>query len=143
MTLNELYAGYRPFANDHEIRSTIEQSKYFDNSQEDPEKATKVQLFETSKQRTYLLSTGKRVYKILDDRRSNHPKIVWSRAIDKIFDNFKLKASLEPSSENTCNLKFEEIPDKINLVSMKLFANISFDDAIKNLHNKHQAAQAT
>lgn len=133
MKLKDLYSGLRPFSYDKEIIPTVKRSKYFDANEEDLSKAKKIQLLETSKQRTYLISTGKRVYKVLDDRRSERPKITWSRKIEKVFEGRKLKATLEPSSERCYNLVFDASPDRRNLVSKKLFANIGFEDAVATL----------
>ncbi len=137
MTLYDLYRGLRPFAELNEIISTVKRSKYFNSVNEDINNATKIQLLDTSQQRTYLVSTGERIYKIVDDRRSNSPKIQWSRKINKVFDDGKFKGHLIPRSENTYNLVMEAIPDKLNLVSRKLFANIDFADAVANLDTRH------
>lgn len=133
MKLADLYSGQRPFSNDEEIISTVKRSKYFNENEEDLTKAKKIQLLDTSKQRTYLISTEKRIYKVLDDRRSDHPKITWSRKIDKVFEGHTLKANLESRSERSYNLVFDASPDRLNLVSKKLFANIKFDEAISKL----------
>lgn len=133
MKLRDLYSGQRPFSNDEEIISTVKRSKYFDSGEEDLSKARKIQLLDTSKQRTYLISTGKRIYKVLDDRRSERPKITWSRKIDKVFEGRDLKATLETRNERTYNLSFNALPDRMNLVSKELFANIEFKDAVAKL----------
>lgn len=133
MKLADFYSGQRPFSTDNEIVSTVKSSKYFNAINEDLSKAKKIQLLDTSKQRTYLISTKERIYKVLDDRRSDHPKITWSRKIDKVFEGHTLKASLEPRSERSFNLVFDASPDRLNLVSKKLFANIEFDEAISKL----------
>ena len=133
MKIADLYSGQRPFSSDEEIILTIKRSKYFNENEEDLSKARKIQLLDTSKQRTYLISTDKRIYKVLDDRRSDLPKITWSRKIEKVFDGHTLKATLEPRSERSYKLVFDASPDRLNLVSKKLFANIKFEDAISKL----------
>lgn len=133
MKLADLYSGERPFSSDEKITSTVKWSKYFNANDEDLTKAKKIQLLDTSKQRTYLISTKKRIYKVLDDRRSDRPKIKWSREIGKVFEGKTFKASLEPHSERSFNLVFNVSPERQNLVSKKLFANIDFDKAISKL----------
>ncbi len=133
MKIADLYSGQRPFSIDEEIILTVKRSKYFNENEEDLSKAKVIQLLDTSKQRTYLISTIKRIYKVLDDRRSDRPKITWSRKIEKVFDGQTLKATLKPRSERSYKLVFEASPDRLNLVSKKLFANIEFEDAISTL----------
>ncbi len=133
MKIADLYNGYRPFSDDAKIISAVKRSKYFDEAVEDISKAMMVQLFNTRTQRTYLVSTGRRVYKILDDRRSKRPKISWSRRTDKVFDGSKLRATLRPHTELTDKLVLEAVPERKNLVSKNLFANIDFEDEIAKL----------
>lgn len=133
MKLSDLYSGQRPFSNDKEIISTVKRSKYFNADEENLSRAKKIQLLDTSRQRTYLISTGKRIYKVLDDRRSDRPKLTWSRTIDKVFMGGQLKATLESRNERSYNLVFDASPDRMNLVSKKLFANIEFEDAVAKL----------
>ncbi len=133
MKLADLYSGLRPFSSDEEIVMAVKSSKYFDEKEEDLTKVRKIQLLDTSKQRTFLISTGKRIYKVLDDRRSNAPKVTWSRRIDKVFEGRELKAKLVPRSDRSYNLIFDASPNRLNLITKKLFANIDFNDAISKL----------
>lgn len=135
MKFNDLYSGQRPFSNDEKIISTITRSKYYDANNENLSNVTKIQLLDTSKQRTFLISTGKRIYKVLDDRRSEHPKLTWSKKINKVFDGNKLKGKLITKSDRSYNLIFDASPDRMNLVSKKLFTNIKFENAIETLSN--------
>ena len=136
MNLKDIYIGYRPFSSDEELISAITNSKRFDASMENIRQAVKIQLYDTEKQRTHLVSTGKRVYKVLDDRRLEHPKIVWSRGLDKIFDGKKLKAQLVEKGEAVDQLVLEAIPDKPNLISKKLFRNMKLEEAFSKLNTQ-------
>ena len=136
MRFSDLYSGLRDFSDDDEIVSAEERSKNFDAESENLRNATKIQLFDTSTQRSYLVSTGKRVYKILDDRRLDRPKISWSRKIDQIFDGQNFKGTLKARSERSYNLIVDAAPKRNNLVSKKLFANISFEDAVAKLKQR-------
>ncbi len=69
MSLVETLLGYRSFASEPEIRRSIEQSKYYDASKESPEGAGSLLIFDTSRQHTWLVATGERLYFILDDVR--------------------------------------------------------------------------
>nr|VFK27903.1 MAG: hypothetical protein BECKMB1821G_GA0114241_103128 [Candidatus Kentron sp. MB]VFK31789.1 MAG: hypothetical protein BECKMB1821I_GA0114274_10277 [Candidatus Kentron sp. MB]VFK75564.1 MAG: hypothetical protein BECKMB1821H_GA0114242_10267 [Candidatus Kentron sp. MB] len=131
--LRELYKGYRPFSDEVSVISTVKSAKAFDAEREDISKAKKVQLLSTLKQRTYLVSTGKRIYKILDDRRLKRPKVVWSRRVDELFKDHNLEATLVSRNEDIFNLVINAAPDKRNLVSKDLFANIDFNEAVARL----------
>lgn len=133
MNLRDIYYGYRPFSSEEEIIATVKTSKFFDENTEDIKKAKKIQLFETIKQRTFLVATSKRIYKIVDDRRFDKPKLSWSRKINLIFEAGKFKGSLIKRNANTSVLTIEAMPNKTNLVSTKLFANIDFNHAVENL----------
>ena len=75
MNLVESLLGYRSFASESEIRRSIEQSKYYDSSKESPEEAGSLLIFDTSRQHTWLVATGERLYFILDDVRQPAPRI--------------------------------------------------------------------
>ena len=62
MNLVESLLGYRSFASESEIRRSIEQSKYYDSSKESPEEAGSLLIFDTSRQHTWLVATGERLY---------------------------------------------------------------------------------
>ena len=75
MSLVESLLGYRSFVSEPEIRRSIEQSPYFDASKESPEDAGSLLIFDTSRQHTWLVATGDRLYFILDDVRQPAPRI--------------------------------------------------------------------
>ena len=75
MSLVERLLGYRGFASEPEIRMSIEQSKYYDASKESPEDTSSLLIFDTSRQHTWLVATGERLYFILDDVRQPAPRI--------------------------------------------------------------------
>lgn len=75
MNLVESLLGYRSFATEPEIRGSIEQSKYYDATKESPEDAGSLLIFDTSRQHTWLVATGERLYFVLDDVRQPAPRI--------------------------------------------------------------------
>ena len=133
MKFKDFYKGQRSFCSEDSISQTIKNSKKFNPSVESPESASRVQLLDTSKQKTYLVATSKNIYKIIDDRRSDKPKIAWSRSRSKIAPNNKLNVRIEPYKSRTDKLVIEALPEKSNLVSKNLFTNIGIAEAIEDL----------
>lgn len=80
------------FKSEDEIKSFIRNSRNFDKSSENPEKAHALLIFKTSKQQTWLVATEKRLYCILDDNRKDQPNINWSERRESLrleLDNVK------------------------------------------------------
>ena len=75
MSLVESLLGYRSFSSEPEVCRSIQQSKYYDASKESPEDASSLLIFDTSRQHTWLVATGERLYFILDDVRQPAPRI--------------------------------------------------------------------
>lgn len=136
MKFKELYKGRRSFSKTAQVVDAIKRSKKYDPSVESPEKIRQVQLLETSNQKTYLAATPKNIYKIIDDRRTDKPKVVWSRSRKKIAPNNKLKVSVEVYKSRTDKLVIDRLPEKTNLISKSLFANIDVEKAIDDLLKK-------
>lgn len=70
--------GYRDFWGLEPIRRLIDQAPEFDRAQESADAARTLLIFETSKQRTWLVATPLRVYCVLDDVRKERPRVQWS-----------------------------------------------------------------
>lgn len=81
MSLVESLLGYRAFAAEREIRRSIEKSGSYDSTRESQDDARSLLIFETSKQHTWLVATGDRLYFVLDDVRRPAPRI--ARAVDR------------------------------------------------------------
>ena len=75
MNLVESLLGYRSFSSEPEIRESIKKSKSHDSSSESLDDAGSLLIFETSRQHTWLVATGERLYFILDDARKPAPEI--------------------------------------------------------------------
>ena len=103
MSLVESLLGYRSFSSEPEIRRSIEQSKYYDASKESPENAGSLLIFDTSRQHTWLVATGERLYFILDDVRQPAPRIRRSVRRDdlKALPDGKVAVTTRPKSDRT------------------------------------------
>ena len=103
MSLVESLLGYRSFSSEPEIRRSIEQSKAFDASKESPEDAGSLLIFDTSRQHTWLVATGERLYFILDDVRQPGPRIRRSVSRDdlKALLDGKVAVNKRPKSDRT------------------------------------------
>jgi hypothetical protein len=78
MKLGEFLAGRPDFASKSEVIDSVRKSKNFDSTDEDLQHADALLIFSTSKQHTWLVSTDKRLYCVLDDLRKDEPHINWS-----------------------------------------------------------------
>ncbi len=87
MKLANSILGYRKFFCETDIRNLISRSKNFDISNESPEQAKSLLIFQTSKQQTWLVSSSIRLYCILDDVRKSKLSIQWSLPKTSIGNN--------------------------------------------------------
>ncbi len=71
------------FRSEEEIKECITFSRNFEPNLETPENARALLFFKTSKQQTWLVRTGRRIYCILDDIRKKEPHINWSEKVEK------------------------------------------------------------
>ena len=55
-----------------------------------------LKIFETSKQRTYLINDGNMLYCVLDDVRNDHPKLVWKSPRSFYLKGGKLRVDFNP-----------------------------------------------
>ena len=94
--LKSLLLGWREFRSREEIAGYIVNSVNFDRATESPESAKTLLLFQTSKQRTWLVATRERVYCILDDVRKPEPHINWSRPRRQIVADGEVVLDVRP-----------------------------------------------
>ena len=78
------WSGGREFVEGELISEHVKTSRNY--ADEDVESAKTLLLFETSRQRTWLVATDKRLYCILDDARKDLPRVQWSFAKDELID---------------------------------------------------------
>ena len=91
-----LMLGWREFKSREEIAEYIVHSVNFDPQREDPRTAKTLPLFQTSRQRTWLVATSERLYCILDDVRKPEPHINWSLPKSKVVANGDVVLEIRP-----------------------------------------------
>ena len=103
MNLIESLLGYRRFSSEFEIRANIKKSGSYDSSNESSDDAHCLLIFETSRQHTWLVATGERLYFILDDIRKPAPQV--KRAVRRgdlrVRPDGTIAVSTQPKSTNT------------------------------------------
>ncbi len=73
---SQLFDKSSDFRSESEIKNLVKKSKNYKN--EDVANSKILNFFNTSKQRSYLVTTDEMVYCIVDDSRKNEAKINWS-----------------------------------------------------------------
>ena len=133
MDFKNEYFGLRDFKDKEEIIKYVNKSKNFKKApDENLNNARALQLYETKNQKSWLVRTNKRIYRILDDRRKNKPVINWSSKISEITDeNNQIKMEIKDYKRNTGKIVFEHRPNKEYLYSKKLFINIAIELSFK------------
>jgi len=125
------------FKSENEIKSFIRNSRNFEQSAENPEKAHALLIFKTSKQQTWLVATRKRLYCILDDNRKDQLNINWSERrenLEQELDNVKAYSLDERKTVVDIGSKH-----KGWLYSRNLFPNKPVEEAINNFILGHMA----
>ena len=132
MAIKKLFDSNAFFRPEKEIKDWITRSKNYEK--EDPNSAHLLEFFSTSKQRTYLVSTPKRMYCILDDSRKDNPHINWSIARNELEKDDKIIMTIS-TSEKTENTGLVDIgPRHKNwLFTRSLFLQTSIANSIQQL----------
>lgn len=130
MKLGTLFFGDREFFNPEEIEQFIVNSKKF-SDREELAKTASLLIFETSKQRTWLVTSSQRLYCILDDIREDAPHINWSMNKENILqdNNLAIELSTKNNSAETGLIDFGS-NHKNWLYSKKLFTNIEIGPSV-------------
>ena len=76
--MKSIFLGYREFASESEIKELVTQTAEFDESLEQPDEIETLPIFDTSTQRTWILTTRARLYCVLDDIRKAAPALQWT-----------------------------------------------------------------
>lgn len=137
MRLAELLLNPDRFWDEEAIKQFITHSKNFDASKEVPADADALLMFETSKQKTWLVSTHERMYCILDDTRKDKPHINWSMARNRLVDgnNVTINVNAREKSKKTGLVDISD-QHKDWLYTKQLFSDESVVDAITGLISK-------
>jgi len=101
MRLSDLFDKNAFFKPEIYIKEYIKNSKNYEG--ESTSNANVLKFFSTSKQRTYLVFTDKKVYCILDDNRKSKPNINWSEKLTEYFkrDNIDKVITTKDKTDNT------------------------------------------
>ena len=123
--IRNIFLGERDFFSKEEIEGFINKSKNFSLIENDSNRNALL-IFDTSKQRTWLVASQARLYCILDDIRKEKPTITWSMSKEEVVDKgnliLNLEAKKKPNKNYTGLLDFG--PKHKNwLFSTKLFEN--------------------
>lgn len=134
MELEELIAkllGRRDFYSEPDIISFVKNSGNYTN--DDLKRAKALKIFQTSKQRTWVVSTNKVLYCILDDNRKDKPIVRWSYPKSSIIRETKIyiEISYQDYSEKSGLLSIGKRKDWY--YSKKLFKCSDIKKEIENL----------
>ena len=118
------------FHSDTEIKQWIKNSRNYEG--EDLELTDLFMFFSTSKQRTYLVVTNKRIYCILDDSRKDAPHINWSMSKNDVVDSNGLLFSIK-TRDKSKSTGLVDISNKHKnwLFSKDLFLSTSIEVSMK------------
>lgn len=111
--------GYRDYTSQSNIRAAITKSVNYEN--ENINSAELLCFFETSKQRTWLVATNKRVYLILDDVRKEYIKVNNSIKISSLYEEDKLIIKIDPKYKPLTGRIYFQEETRGWLYSKKLF----------------------
>ena len=103
MKLWEVLRGARPFADEHDIRESVQKCEYYDPKSENINSASLLLIFATSNQRSWLVCTSKRLYFVLDDLSFGWPEVRWRRVKDRLITEGRIiiDLKLEDRTEKT------------------------------------------
>jgi uncharacterized secreted protein with C-terminal beta-propeller domain len=133
ISFKDFIAGKRDFKDKDQIAKQVTKSKNFKDD-EDIAHAKVVELFENSNQKTYLIKTNKRLYKILDDRRKEEPMVNWSVKVEKLInEKNKNPFKIIDYKKDVGKLALNIDVDKGALYTKKLFSNIDINEALTDL----------
>jgi hypothetical protein len=120
------------FRTEDEVRLSIKKSKNYEG--EDPSTAQYLIIFKTSKQRTYLVVTTKRLYCIIDDSRKDAPHINWSMEKSSLKDNGQIIINISERDKTEKTGLVDIGPKHKNwLFTKKLFEDKDIVSSIKDL----------
>ena len=129
----EVLLGYQ-FRPQEGIVDKIKSLKNYSGEIESGEEPGTLSIFETSKQKTWLVATKKRLYCILDDARKPEPHINWSMARELIVENDQVLLQIK-AHDIEGNTGRVDIGDSHRnwLFSPDLFQETSVEDRVRKL----------
>ncbi len=100
MRVSNLFDSVANFHSEQEVQQFIVHSKNYDAGKESPIDAGALVIFETSKQKTWLVTTQERLYCILDDIREPAMHINWSIRKNLVVSDNSVKLDIK-TKDNT------------------------------------------
>lgn len=100
MSLLRLALGYRSPIEKDQISKFISLSKYYSATTENYVEAEPLLLFQTRKQRTWLIATALRLYCLLDDIRADEPTVAWSIPREEILEDDHVRVIVETHAKS-------------------------------------------
>jgi len=103
MKYTDFFESDAKLRSEDEIKEFIKNSKHFEAGLENPAESNTLLLFQTSKQKTWLVITDTRLYCILDDARYKKPTVAWSKSKSQLAraGSEALEINVQEKSENT------------------------------------------
>lgn len=111
--------GYRDYSTQRKIRETIKTSINYEG--ENIESAELLCLFDTSKQRTWMIATQKRIYLVLDDVRKEYLKVNKSFRINTLYSNGRIHVRIDPKYRSLAGVIYFQNASRGWLYSKNLF----------------------
>lgn len=136
MEVDELIAkllGRRDFYKQQDIINTVRNSRHYNSQVEILGQAKVLKIFQTSKQRTWLVSTNENMYCILDDNRKEIPHVRWSIPKNNLIYGNKVSIEIKTQSYSDKS-GLVDIGQRHNcLYNKRLFNKIDIETSIQNL----------
>lgn len=134
MKASDFLLGSRSLLDEADIVETIKDSKNYRRELDEGDNPVVLPIFKTSKQRTWLVATNRRLYCILDDNRKEKPRINWSMSKKNIAEDGDIVLEIQ-SRDKTEKTGLVDIgPGHKNwLYSKNLFADRDIADKIRDI----------
>ncbi len=133
MKAQNIFLGYRELATTQEIIDYVAGTELFDGESEDKESTATMLIFDTSKQRTWLLATSARMYCVLDDIRKTAPRLQWTMDRDELVKDGEVIASIGSREKSARTGKLDIGSHRGWLYTKCMFATAGIVDQVRNL----------
>ena len=111
MRISDLFDYPAKFHPEQEVKQFIVNSKEYEEDKESPLDSEALVIFETSKQKTWLVITKERLYCILDDVRKQKLNISWSIRKNIVIEDNTVNLKIK-TKDNTARTGFVDIGDQ-------------------------------
>lgn len=132
-TIKKQFLGQRDFWSEAEILQIIRASSTYDPDVEDLDETDTILIFETSKQRTWLVATETRLYCVLDDNRRPEPSLQWTLGRETLVDEERVTVSIETHEKSARTGLLDIGPRKKWLFSKSLHSPDKLKDRLSRM----------